>query len=139
MLLHEDIKEILPHRFPMLLIDRVTEVSETTIQGYKNVSANEAFFQGHFPNDAIMPGVLILEALAQCGAIWVLSKPEYSGKIVLFGGADNVKWRYQVTPGDRLDLKVEITNMRMGVGKGIATASVDGHIACTASLTFAVK
>lgn len=135
----EEIKEILPHRYPFLLVDRVTEMEEgKSIKAYKNVSVNEPFFQGHFPEKPVMPGVLILEALAQAGAIIVLQKDEYKGKIPLFAGADKVKWRQVVVPGDKLELSVEMVRLRgkMGVGRGVA--SVDGKKVCEAQIMFAI-
>ena len=135
----EEIKEILPHRYPFLLVDRVVEIEEgKSITAYKNVSANEPFFQGHFPERPIMPGVLILEALAQAGAIVVLQKEEYKGKIPLFVGAEKVKWRQQVVPGDRLELRVEVTRLRGRMGVGKATASVEGKKVCEAEIMFAI-
>jgi 3-hydroxyacyl-[acyl-carrier-protein] dehydratase len=135
----KEIQKILPHRYPFLLVDRVTEVVEgKSVKGYKNVTMNEPFFQGHFPSEPIMPGVLILEALAQVGAIAVLQMEEYKGKIPLFAGADKVKWRKQVVPGDKLELSCEIIKLRgpIGIGKGIAT--VDGKKVCEAELMFAI-
>lgn len=135
----KEIKEIIPHRYPMLLVDRVTEVVDgVSATGYKNVTINEQFFQGHYPDHPVMPGVLILEALAQVGAVAILSKEENKGKLPLFAGADKVRWKKQVVPGDRLDLSVEIIKMRgpIGVGKGIAT--VDGVTACVAEIMFAI-
>mgnify|MGYP004505321429 CR=1 FL=1 len=135
----EEIKEILPHRYPFLLVDRVVEIEEgKSIVAYKNVSANEPFFQGHFPGKPIMPGVLVLEALAQAGAIIVLKKDEYKGKTPLFAGADKVKWRQQVVPGDRLELKVEMIRLRGRMGVGKAVASVEGKKVCEAEIMFAI-
>ena len=135
----EEIKEILPHRYPFLLVDRVTEIEEgKSIKAYKNVSFNEPFFQGHFPERPIMPGVLVLEALAQAGAIAVLKMDEYKGKIPLFVGAEKVKWRRQVVPGDKLDLKVEMTRLRGKMGVGKAEASVEGKKVCEAEIMFAI-
>ena len=122
-----------------LLIDRVTEVVEgKSVTGYKNVTMNEQFFQGHFPGNPIMPGVLILEALAQVGAIAVLQMEEYKGKTPMFAGADKVKWRKPVVPGDKLDLRCEIVKLRgpIGIGKGVA--SVDGKKVCEAEIMFAI-
>ena len=135
----EEIKEILPHRYPFLLVDRVVEIEEgKSIVAYKNVSANEPFFQGHFPGKPIMPGVLVLEALAQAGAIIVLKKDEYKGKTPLFAGADKVKWRQQVVPGDRLELKVEMIRLRGRMGVGKAVASFEGKKVCEAEIMFAI-
>ena len=126
-----EIREILPHRYPFLLVDRVTEVVEgKSIKGYKNVTINDQFFQGHFPEKPIMPGVLILEALAQLGAVSILSMDEFKGKIPMFAGADKVKWRKPVVPGDRLDLSCEIIKLRGPIGIGKAVATVDGKKVC---------
>ena len=134
-----EIREILPHRYPFLLVDRVTEVVEgTSIKGYKNVTINDQFFQGHFPEKPIMPGVLILEALAQLGAVSILSMDEFKGKIPMFAGADKVKWRKPVVPGDRLDLSCEIIKLRGPIGIGKAVATVDGKKVCEAEIMFAI-
>lgn len=134
-----EIREILPHRYPFLLVDRVTEVVEgKSIKGYKNVTINDQFFQGHFPEKTIMPGVLILEALAQLGAVSILSMDEFKGKIPMFAGADKVKWRKPVVPGDRLDLSCEIIKLRGPIGIGKAVATVDGKKVCEAEIMFAI-
>lgn len=134
-----EIMEILPHRYPFLLVDKVEEIVEgKSIKAYKNVSINEPFFQGHFPGKPVMPGVLILEALAQAGALVVLSMDEYKGKIPLFAGADKVKWRQVVTPGDKLELNVEMTRLRGKMGMGKAVALVNGKKACEAEIMFAI-
>ena len=135
-----EIKKILPHRYPFLLVDRVTEIEEgKKVKGYKNVSANELFFQGHFPEHPVMPGVLILEALAQLGGVAILQMDKFKGKLPLFAGADKVKWRRQVVPGDRLDLECEIIKLKGPIGIGKAVASVDGEKACEAEIMFAIK
>lgn len=136
----KEIMEILPHRYPFLLIDRVEEIEEgQRAVAYKNVTMNEPFFQGHFPGEPIMPGVLITEALAQTGAVAILSLPEYKGKLVLFGGIDKLRFKRQVVPGDVLKLEVEIIKRKgpIGVGKGIAT--VNGEVAVKGEFTFAIK
>ena len=134
-----EIREILPHRYPFLLVDRVTEVVEgKSIKGYKNVTINDQFFQGHFPEKPIMPGVLILEALAQLGAVSILSMNEFKGKIPMFAGADKVKWRKPVVPGDRLDLSCEIIKLRGHIGIGKAVATVEGKKVCEAEIMFAI-
>ncbi|WP_195617801.1 3-hydroxyacyl-ACP dehydratase FabZ [Clostridium paraputrificum] len=134
-----EIRGILPHRYPFLLVDRVTEVVEgKSIKGYKNVTINDQFFQGHFPEKPIMPGVLILEALAQLGAVSILSMDEFKGKIPMFAGADKVKWRKPVVPGDRLDLSCEIIKLRGPIGIGKAVATVDGKKVCEAEIMFAI-
>lgn len=139
---HEQIKEILPHRYPFLLVDTIEVLDEVEgkkhIIGKKCVTCNEPFFQGHFPVKAVMPGVLILEALAQTGAVMVLSMPEYKGKLAFFAGADNVKWRRQVVPGDVLTLEVTEDRIRRGIGKGFAKAYVNGELACSAEITFGI-
>ena len=134
-----EIRKILPHRYPFLLVDRVTEVIEgKSVRGYKNVSINELFFQGHYPDYPVMPGVLILEALAQIGGVAILSMEQFKGKTPLFAGADKVRWRQQVKPGDRLDLECEIIKLRGPIGVGKAVASVDGKKVCEAEITFAI-
>lgn len=137
----KEIKEILPHRYPMLLIDRVIEMDieeKLYVKGYKNVSANEAFFQGHYPEEPIMPGVLQIEALAQAGAVAILSMEKFKGKTPLFAGTNKVRFKNKVVPGDRLDLYCEIVKLKgpIGVGKGVAT--VDGKVACEAEILFAI-
>ncbi|HEY5524135.1 MAG TPA: 3-hydroxyacyl-ACP dehydratase FabZ [Clostridium sp.] len=134
-----EIKKILPHRYPFLLVDRVTEIIEgKSIKGYKNVTTNEPFFQGHYPEQPIMPGVLILEALAQVGGIVILSMEQFKGKTPLFAGADKVRWRKKVVPGDKLELSCEIIKLRGPVGIGKALATVDGKKVCEAEITFAI-
>ena len=133
------IAEILPHRYPFALVDRITDGEEGKwVQGIKCVSANEQFFCGHFPQKHIMPGVLIIEALAQVGAVALLTEPENQGRIVLFGGVKHARFRRQVVPGDVLELRCELTARRGPVGVGKATATVDGKVAATAELTFAI-
>ena len=132
-----DIQKIIPHRYPFLLVDRVEEMEPgVRAVGYKNVTMNEPFFQGHFPQQPVMPGVLIIEALAQVGAIAVLSLPENKGKLAFFGGIKNAKFRKQVIPGDRLRLETEIIKCKgpMGIGKAVAT--VDGKLAAEAEISF---
>lgn len=135
----EEIKAIIPHRYPFLLIDRVEEMEAgKNIVAKKNVTVNEPFFQGHFPEEPVMPGVLIIEALAQAGAVALLSLADYQGKTAYFGALDKAKFRKKVVPGDTLMLEVEITKIKgpAGVGKGIAY--VDGKKACEAELTFMI-
>ncbi len=135
----EQIKAILPHREPFLMVDEVLEFTPMkTGVGIKHVRAEEYYFAGHFPNHPVMPGVLITEALAQMGAIVLLSDPLYQGKIAYFTGIENAKFRRMVVPGDTLRLEVEITRMRGRFGFGNAVATVDGEIACQASFSFAV-
>lgn len=136
----QEIKDIIPHRYPFLLVDRVTEIEEgKRVVGYKNVSANEPFFQGHFPEYPVMPGVLIVEALAQLGAIGVLGIEENKGKIGFLAGLDRVRFKRQVRPGDQLKLEVEIIRMRGVIGKGKGIAKVDGEVACEAEIMFAIQ
>ncbi len=135
-----EIKATIPHRYPFLLIDRIEEMEAgKRAVGTKNVSGNEPFFAGHFPDYPVMPGVLIVEALAQVGAVALLSLEENKGKIALFAGIDGVRFKRQVVPGDVLRLEVEITKMRGPVGKGTATATVGGEVAVEGELMFAVK
>ena len=135
----EQIAAILPHRYPFALVDRILdyEPGQWAI-GRKCVTMNEPFFCGHFPGAPVMPGVLILEALAQVGAVAVLSEPENRGRLALFGGINNARFRHQVSPGDVLELRCELTARHGPVGTGKAVARVDGKIAAMAELTFAV-
>lgn len=135
-----EIKTILPHRYPMLLVDRVVEVeSGKRIVGIKNVSANEGFFAGHFPAEPIMPGVLILEALAQVSCVLVLRDLGVQGCIALFTGADNVAFRRKVVPGDQLRLEAEVEKIRVPFGRMKAKATVDGDLACEATIKFMIQ
>lgn len=134
------IMETIPHRYPFLLVDRIVELEEgKRAVGLKNVSANEPFFQGHFPGYLVMPGVLILEALAQVGAVALLSVPENQGKIGLLAGIDGARFRRQVVPGDQLRLDVELTKIRGSIGKGSAKAFVGDQLAAEAELMFALR
>ena len=134
-----EIEAILPHRYPFLLVDRITEGEPGVYAvGIKNVTANEPQFCGHFPGNPIMPGVLVIEALAQTGAVALLSEEENRGKLALFGGIKNARFKRQITPGDVLELRCEIIARKGPVGKGKATATVDGKVAVTAELTFAI-
>jgi len=135
----EQIKEIIPHRYPFLLVDRILEVEDgKSAVGIKNVSANEEFFNGHFPDYPVMPGVLIVEALAQVGAVAMLKKEENRGRLAFFAGIDGCRFKKQVKPGDQLRLEVEIIRLRGPIGKGKAIATVDGEVACEAEITFAL-
>lgn len=134
------IQSIIPHRPPFLLIDRILEVEEgVKAVGLKNVTMNEPFFAGHFPQYAVMPGVLIVEALAQVGSIALLIKEENKGKIGFFAGIDNFRFRKPVTPGDTLILEVEITHVRGPIGKGKATAKVNDAIVANGEIMFALQ
>ncbi|MCY3568737.1 MAG: 3-hydroxyacyl-ACP dehydratase FabZ [Chloroflexi bacterium] len=133
------IQRIIPHRYPILLVDRIVELEPgKRAVGLKNVSTNEWFFEGHFPDNPIMPGVLIIEALAQTGAVAALSAEEFKGKLGLFAGIDGVRFRRQVVPGDQLRLEVEMERLRRGIGRAAATATVDGETAAEGRLTFAL-
>jgi 3-hydroxyacyl-[acyl-carrier-protein] dehydratase len=136
----EQIQATIPHRYPFLLVDEITELEEgKRVVGKKNVTINEPFFQGHFPGYPVMPGVLIVEALAQAGAVVMLSKEENKGKIGFLAGIDKCRFKRQVKPGDQLKLEVEITRLKGPIGKGKAVATVDGEIACEAEIMFAIK
>lgn len=134
-----DIQKILPHRYPFLLVDKVIEFEPgKRITAIKNVTANEPQFTGHFPGNPIMPGVLITEALAQAGAIMLLSMEENKGKLGVFTGINNFKFRRQVVPGDTLTLEAELIVYRHGMGKANVKASVDGQAAAMGEISFAV-
>jgi 3-hydroxyacyl-[acyl-carrier-protein] dehydratase len=135
----QQIQQIIPHRYPFLLVDRIIEVEwGVRAVGIKNVSIGEPFFQGHFPDHPVMPGVLIVEALAQVGAVALLGMEQNRGKMALFAGIDGVRFKRQVVPGDVLRLEVVVGKMRRGVGMGTATATVDGQLAVRGELMFAV-
>lgn len=131
------IQEIIPHRYPFLLIDKVEELEEgKRAVAYKNVTMNEYFFQGHFPQEPVMPGVLIIEALAQTGAVAILSMEKYRGKLAFFAGIDKARFRRKVFPGDVIKLEVEIIKIKGPAGIGKAIATVDGQKAVEAELMF---
>ena len=135
----DQIEAILPHRYPFLLVDKITECTPGQgAKGVKCVTANEPFFQGHFPGYKVMPGVLIIEALAQVGAVAILTQEGNAGKLALFGGIKNARFKQQVRPGDVLELECELTAQRGPVGFGTAIAKVNGKTACKAELTFAL-
>jgi len=133
------LKKTIPHRFPFLLIDKVTITEpDKSAVGIKCVSGNESFFQGHFPEHAIMPGVLIVESMAQVACALFLSKPEAKNKLAFFMGMEEIKFRKPVVPGDRLELKVEILQMRARFGKAKGEAYVEGQLTTEATFTFAI-
>lgn len=133
------IQQILPHRYPILLVDRILELEEgKRVVGIKNVTVNEPFFQGHFPGFPVMPGVLIIEAMAQVGAVAILSMPEYKGRIALFAGIDGARFRRQVLPGDTLRIEVEVIKLRGTIGKSKARAYVGEELAAEGELMFAI-
>lgn len=134
-----EIAQILPHRYPFALVDRIVDGEPGQwAKGIKCVSVGEPYFCGHFPQEHVMPGVLILEAMAQVGAVAVLSLPEMRGKTAYFGGVKNARFKKKVTPGDRLEMTCTLVKRRGPVGIGQATATVDGEVVCTAELTFAI-
>ena len=133
----QEIQEIIPHRYPFLLVDRIIELEEgKRAVGIKNVTINEPFFQGHFPGQPIMPGVLIIEALAQVGAVAILKKPEYQGYLGLFAGIDEAKFKRQVIPGDQLRLEVELLKLRRNYGVAKGAAYVGEDLAAAGTLKF---
>lgn len=134
-----EIEALLPHRYPFLLVDKITACTPGEgAKGIKCVTANEPFFQGHFPGFKVMPGVLIIEALAQVGAVAILTAEESKGKLALFGAIKNARFKRQVVPGDVLELECTLTARRGPVGFGTAVAKVDGVVAAKAELTFAL-
>lgn len=134
------IQEIIPHRYPFQLVDKITDYEPGKwAKGIKCVSVNEMQFCGHFPTQHIMPGVLVIEALAQVGAIAILTEEENRGKIAFFGGIKNARFKKQIIPGDVIQMECEITGRKGPVGYGRAVATVDGKIAVTAELMFAVQ
>ncbi len=135
----KEIQEIIPHRHPFLLIDCIEElVPGKKSVGYKSVTYNEPQFLGHFPGEPVMPGVLMIEALAQTGAVAILSVPENKGKTAYFGAINSAKFKRKVVPGDKLKLSCEIIRQKGRIGIGKAVASVDGEIAVEAELTFII-
>ena len=132
-------EEVIPHRAPFLFVDELVDVvpgERATARWH--LTGEEAFFAGHFPGRPTLPGVLMVEALAQVGAIAVLQEPRYAGKLPLFGGIDKVRFRRQVEPGDRLDLQVEMGRLSARAGRGHGVAAVDGQLACEADLLFVI-
>lgn len=135
----EQIKAIIPHREPFILVDAVEELDETRIKAWKFITGNEDFFRGHFPAKPVMPGVLIIEALAQAGAICVLQRDEFRGKIAYFAGIDKARFKRVVVPGDDLRLEAELTRLRGNIGFATAKAYVGEHLAASAEIMFAVE
>ncbi|MDF2677014.1 MAG: 3-hydroxyacyl-(acyl-carrier-protein) dehydratase [Bacillota bacterium] len=135
-----EIQNILPHRYPFLLVDKIEELEEgKRCVGIKNVTINEPFFQGHFPGNPVMPGVLITEALAQTGALAVLCLDKFKGKTVYLGGIKNAKFKRMVIPGDTLKLVVELVKLKGSFGVGMGTAYVGDEVAAEAELIFMAK
>ena len=135
----DQIEAIIPHRYPMLLVDRVLEIEDgKSAVAVKNVTANEWFFEGHFPGQKIMPGVLIVEALAQTAAVCLLKGVESAGKSPLFAGIENMRFRRPVRPGDQLRLEFTLEKLRGPVGKGHVRATVDGQVAAEGTISFAL-
>lgn len=135
----QQIMDILPHRSPFLLIDTVEELQPgVKCVAKKNVTMNEPHFMGHFPRNPVMPGVLIIEALAQTGAVAILCQDEWKGKTAYFAGINNAKFKQKVVPGDTLELTTEIIRIKGPIGVGKAVARVNGKVACMAELTFAI-
>ncbi len=135
----DEIERIIPHRYPMLLVDRMVEIEDGARGvGIKSVTANEWFFEGHFPGNRVMPGVLIVEALAQVAAITLLRDVDQAGKIPMFGGIEKMRFRRPVTPGDQLRLEFTLGRMRGPVGRGAVEASVDGQVVADGTISFAL-
>ncbi len=136
----EEIKDIIPHRYPFLLIDKVS-LEEIGVRGigYKNVTINEPFFQGHFPDNHVMPGVLIVESMAQVGAVVLMSDEKFNGKTAYFAGINKVRFKKKVIPGDILKMEVEIIKLRGSIGIGQGKAYVDEKLACEGEFLFAIE
>lgn len=133
------IQQIIPHRYPFLLVDRIDAMDDTSIQGTKCITANEMQFLGHFPQQHVMPGVLIVEALAQTGAVLLLSKEEHKGKLAYFAGINSMRFKRQVIPGDVLSLSVTFTSERMGIFFAKVEARVEGQLACKGEILCALS
>lgn len=140
MLSIEEIKDIIPHRYPFLLIDKVVEMEVgKSVKAVKCVSVNEPFFVGHFPSHHVMPGVLLIESMAQAGAVAILSMEEYKGKIAFFSGIKEAKFRREVRPGDKLDIDLEIVKLRKNYGTGKGIISCEGQVCMEASISFFIQ
>lgn len=139
MLTADQIQQILPHRYPFLLVDRITEVEEgKRAVGIKNVTINEPFFTGHFPGYPVMPGVLIIEAMAQVGGVALLKSEKFKGHLAFLTGVDNARFKRQVIPGDQLKIEVEFVKLRGVMGKGHGKVTVDGELVSEADILFAI-
>lgn len=139
MLNQEQIKDIIPHREPFLLVDQVVKLEPgKCIKALKKIRGDEYFFKGHFPSNPIMPGVLIVEAMAQAGAIALLTLEEHKGKLALFAGIEKVRFKQLVKPGDILTMEVELLNLRRTIGRAKAEARVAGKLACSGEIMFAI-
>jgi len=134
----EAIRKVLPHRYPFLLVDRILEMGPMSVVGLKNVSGNELFFQGHFPDRPVMPGVLLVEALAQVGGVMMLSKIENKGKVAYLASIDKARFRKPVVPGDQVRLEVKVLKMKSAIGIIQGVATVDGQEVCEAEIMFAL-
>ncbi len=134
----EKIKRSIPHRYPFLLVDRILEIGENYIVGLKNVTINEPFFQGHFPDEAVMPGVLILESMGQVASMMILNKEDFVGKVIYLTGIDKAKFRKPVYPGDTLITRAEVLRLRGNVGKVKARAFVEDKLVAEAEYSFVV-
>jgi 3-hydroxyacyl-[acyl-carrier-protein] dehydratase len=139
MLSNIEIQNIIPHRYPFLLVDKIIDIEYgKKATGIKNVTCNEPFFQGHFPGNPIMPGVLIVEALAQVGAVAILGMEENKGKLAVFAGIDGLRFRRQVVPGDTLRMEIEVLALKRGIGKAKAAAYVGDELAASGELMFGI-
>ena len=136
----KEIQEIIPHRYPFLLVDKIIEL-EVGVKavGLKNFTSTEYYFPGHFPDYPVVPGVILTEALAQVGAVALLSMPENKGKIAFFAGVDGLRFRKPVFPGDTVTLEVTLTKLRGSIGKGTAKATIDGNVVANGELMFAIQ
>jgi len=136
----EQIKQIIPHREPFLLVDEVIDIQPgKKIKAIKDVKQEEYYFEGHFPSNPIMPGVLMVESIAQAGAVSLLALPQHKGKLALFAGIDKVRFKKLVKPGDRLEIEVECLQFKRGIGKARGTVKVGGKLACSAEIMFALQ